>query len=180
VPPAPATPILIQTAEKLDDELQKRIARENELRDPANFLECAGGSGGASPPKQAPAPPEAALPRPRERRGLLCPCRWRGRTNGPALSTHPSSICLAPPPPRGPARYFLPRPLRLAFFGGSALSCAIGTAIAAARLAASLSAPDPLLAPDVPVGGGGPLQDVVVNLIGAAQGARTSHRIPVG
>ncbi|GBF93260.1 hypothetical protein Rsub_05992 [Raphidocelis subcapitata] len=65
-----------------DEDLRRRIAREDELRDPANFVE-----------------------------------------------------------------YFLPRPIRLAFFGFSSASCVIATLLAAARLAAALSAPDPLLSP---------------------------------
>lgn len=74
-------------------------------------------------------------------------------------------------------RYFLPRPLRLAFFGGSAFSCLIGTLVAASRLLGELAAPDPLLAPSaglLPAAGGellgaaGSGQDVVVNAIGCA------------
>lgn len=70
-------------------------------------------------------------------------------------------------------RYFLPRPLRLAFFGGSALSCLIATLLAAARLAAELSAPEPLLvAPALEgaaaAGPAGAATDVVVNVIGMA------------
>lgn len=37
--------------------------------------------------------------------------------------------------PKNFLEYFLPRPLRLAFFGGSAASCLIAAAITAVRLA---------------------------------------------
>jgi len=70
-----------------------------------------------------------------------------------------------PSPPKN--RYFLPRPLRLAFFGGSALSCAIATLLSATRLLSQLTAPDPLLAA-AGAGGGLAGRDVIINLIGCA------------